>query len=141
MLNPYAKNLTQYKNNEVLTATPEKLMIMLYDAAIQFLFKVRKAIDDNSPEEICNNVIGCQKILREFMKTIDLEHGNDVGKYLFVFYDKLVKKLYKVNRNRDKEILESVIEDLKTLRKAFLDAIDIAAKEKASTQTLIDTEE
>ena len=75
------------------------------------------------------------------MKTIDLEHGNDVGKYLFVFYDKLVKKLYKVNRNRDKEILESVIEDLKTLRKAFLDAIDIAAKEKASTQTLIDTEE
>ena len=91
MLNPYAKNLTQYKNNEVLTATPEKLMIMLYDAAIQFLFKVRKAIDDNSPEEICNNVIGCQKILREFMKTIDLEHGNDVGKYLFVFYEKLVK--------------------------------------------------
>ena len=52
MLNPYAKNLTQYKNNEVLTATPERLMIMLYDAAIQFLFKVRKAIDDNSPEEI-----------------------------------------------------------------------------------------
>ena len=76
------------------------------------------------------------------MKTIDLEHGNDVGKYLFVFYDKLVKKLYKVNRNRDKEILESVIEDLKTLRKAFLDAIDIATKERAAAaQPLIDTEE
>lgn len=141
MLNPYAKNLNQYKSNEVMTATPEKLMIMLYDAAIQFLFKVRKAIDDNSPEDICNNIIGCQKILREFMKTIDLENGVDVGRYLFVFYDKLVKKLYKVNRNRDKEILESVIDDLKTLRKAFLDAIDIAAKERAGSQTLIDTEE
>ena len=92
--NPYAnKNLNQYKNNEVLTATPEKLMIMLFDAAIQFLFKARKGIEDGSPADICNNVIGCQKILREFMKTIDLENGVSVGKSLFVFYDKLVKML------------------------------------------------
>ena len=128
MLNPYAKNLNQYKNNEILTATPEKLMIMLYDAAIQFLFKARKAINENNPAEICNNIIGCQKILREFMKTIDLENGIEVGKHLFVFYDKLVKMLYKVNRKRDLDMLEEVINELKTLRSAFLDAIDIAAK-------------
>jgi len=138
--NPYAKNLTQYKNNEILTATPEKLMIMLYDAAIQFLFKARKAIDENNPADICTNIIGCQKILREFMKTIDLENGVEVGKYLFVFYDKLVRMLYQVNRKRDKEKLEEVINELKTLRKAFLEAIDIAAKEKAEQQSLIDTD-
>lgn len=138
MVNPYTKNLTQYKNNEILTATPEKLLIMLYDAAIQFLFKARKAINENNPAEICNNIIGCQKILREFMKTIDLENGIDVGKHLFVFYDKLVKMLYKVNRRKDLEILEEVINELKTLRGAFLDAIDIAAKEK--TSTLIDSD-
>ena len=136
MLNPYAKNLAQYKNNEVLTATPEKLMIMLYDAAIQFLFKARKAITDNNPAELCNNIIGCQKILREFMKTIDLENGVEVGKHLFVFYDKLVKMLYRVNRRRDSELLEEVIKELKTLREAFLGAIDIAAKEKS--EALID---
>ena len=133
MLNPYAKNLNQYKNNEILTATPEKLMIMLYDAAIQFLFKARKAINENNPAEICNNIIGCQKILREFMKTIDLENGIEVGKHLFVFYDKLVKMLYKVNRKRDLNMLEEVINELKTLRSAFLDAIDIAAKETLSS--------
>lgn len=136
MLNPYAKNLAQYKNNEILTATPEKLMIMLYDAAIQFLFKARKAIADNNPAEICNNIIGCQKILREFMKTIDLENGVEVGKHLFVFYDKLIKMLYRVNRKRDSELLEEVISELKTLRGAFVKAIDIAAKEK--TESLID---
>ena len=133
MLNPYAKNLNQYKNNEILTATPEKLMIMLYDAAIQFLFKARKSINENNPAEICNNIIGCQKILREFMKTIDLENGIEVGKHLFVFYDKLVKMLYKVNRKRDLDMLEEVINELKTLRSAFLDAIDIAAKEKSDS--------
>lgn len=139
MLNPYVKNLTQYKNNEILTATPEKLMIMLYDAAIQFLFKARKAIEENKPSDICTNIIGCQKILREFMKTIDLENGVDVGRHLFVFYDKLVKMLYKVNRKRDTEMLEEVITELKTLRKAFLDAIDIASKEKS--ESLIDSED
>lgn len=141
MLNPYAKNLTQYKNNEILTATPEKLMIMLYDAAIQFLFKARRALQENNPAELCTNIINCQKILREFMKTIDLENGVDVGKYLFVFYDKLVRMLYQVNRRKDEKVLEEVIEELKTLRKTFLEAIDIAQKEKAENQSLIDTEE
>ena len=140
MLNPYAKNLNQYKNNEILTATPEKLMIMLYDAAIQFLFKARKAINENNPAEICNNIIGCQKILREFMKTLDLENGIEVGKHLFVFYDKLVKMLYKVNRKRDLDMLEEVINELKTLRSAFLGAIDIAAKEKSGSLIDSDTE-
>ena len=140
MLNPYAKNLNQYKNNEILTATPEKLMIMLYDAAIQFLFKARKAINENNPAEICNNIIGCQKILREFMKTIDLENGIEVGKHLFVCYDKLVKMLYKVNRKRDLDMLEEVINELKTLRSAFLGAIDIAAKEKSGSLIDSDTE-
>ena len=140
MLNPYAKNLNQYKNNEILTATPEKLMIMLYDAAIQFLFKARKAINENNPAEICNNIIGCQKILREFMKTIDLENGIEVGKHLFVFYDKLVKMLYKVNRKRDLDMLEEVINELKTLRSAFLGASDIAAKEKSGSLIDSDTE-
>lgn len=139
--NPYAKNLTQYKNNEILTATPEKLMIMLYDAAIQFLLKARKALKENNPAELCTNIINCQKILREFMKTIDLENGVDVGKYLFVFYDKLVRMLYQVNRRRDEKILEEVIEELKTLRKTFLEAIEIAQKERAENQSLIDTEE
>ena len=138
MLNPYAKNLNQYTNNEVLTATPEKLMILLYDAAIQFLFKARKAIEENNPEQICNNIIGCQKILREFMKTIDLENGVEVGKHLFRFYNKLVRMLYQVNRKRDVEKLEEVINELKTVRKAFLTAIDIAAKEKAENQPMID---
>ena len=72
-------------------------------------------------------------ILREFMKTIDLENGIEVGKHLFVFYDKLVKMLYKVNRKRDLDMLEEVINELKTLRSAFLDAIDIAAKEKSDS--------
>lgn len=141
MLNPYAKNLNQYKNNEILTATPEKLMIMLYDAAIQFLVKARKAIEANNPEEICNNVIGCQKILREFMKTIDLENGVEVGKHLFRFYDKLVRKLYQVNRRRDLDALEFVLNELKVLRTAFLQAIDIAAKEKAESSSLIEDTE
>lgn len=141
MLNPYAKNLNQYKNNEILTATPEKLMIMLYDAAIQFLFKARKAIEENNHADLCTNVIGCQKILREFMKTIDLDNGVEVGRHLFVFYDKLVKMLYKVNRNKDSEKLEEVIDHLKVLRKAFLEAIDIAAKEKAEQQPLMDSED
>ena len=35
-MNPYLK---QYQKNEVETASPEKILILLYDGAIQFLNK------------------------------------------------------------------------------------------------------
>ena len=106
------------------------------------------SIDDGEWQKVGTNrhlvtddaTIGCQKILREFMKTIDLENGIEVGKHLFVFYDKLVKMLYKVNRKRDLDMLEEVINELKTLRSAFLGAIDIAAKEKSGSLIDSDTE-
>ena len=45
MANPYNKYIKQYQTNNITTATPEKLMIMLFDGAIQFLQKAKNAID------------------------------------------------------------------------------------------------
>ena len=44
-MNPYLK---QYQRTEVETATPEKVLILLYDGAIQFLNKAIIAIDEKS---------------------------------------------------------------------------------------------
>ena len=42
-VNPYLK---QYQKNEVETATPEKLLILLYDGAIQFLNKAKISMEN-----------------------------------------------------------------------------------------------
>ena len=64
-VNPYSKYIKQYQANNVNTATPEKLMIMLFDGALQFLQKAKNAIAENNLQERSQNIDGARKILRE----------------------------------------------------------------------------
>ena len=73
-MNPYLK---QYQKNEVETASPEKILILLYDGAIQFLNKAKIAMEQKNIPEIHNNIIGCEKIIEEFINTVDEENGGD----------------------------------------------------------------
>ena len=124
-VNPYNKYIKQYQASNVNTATPEKLMIMLFDGAIQFLQKAKIAINDNNYKERSANIEGARKILRELMRTIDLENGNDVSKLLFKMYNRMVMNLIKANVQKDTEKIDAVITDLTNIRWGFQKAIEI----------------
>ena len=123
--NPYAKYIKQYQASNVNTATPEKLMIMLFDAAIQFLQKAKTAIEEHNFKERSDNIDGARKIIRELMRTIDLDNGNDVSKQLFKLYNRMAMNLIKANVQRKTEIVDEVIEDLNNIRWGFQKAIEI----------------
>ena len=125
MVNPYNRYIKQYQANNITTATPEKLMIMLFDGAIQFLQKAKTAIEEKNLQERSKNIEGARKIVRELMRTIDLENGNNVSKSLFRLYNKMATKLIKANVSRDPKLLDEVIEDLTNIRWGFQKAIDI----------------
>ncbi len=123
--NPYSKYIKQYQTSNITTATPEKLMILLFDGALQFLQKAKTAIAENNLKERAENIDGARKILRELMRTIDLENGNDVAKSLFRLYNRMVMNLIKANVSRDSSKIDLVIEDLTNIRWGFQKAIEI----------------
>lgn len=125
MTNPYSKYIKQYQTSNITTATPEKLMILLFDGAIQFLAKAKIAIENNDIEERSKNIDGARKIIRELMRTIDLENGNDVSKNLFRLYNRMAMKLIKANIKRNADKIDEVIEDLQNIRWGFEKAIEI----------------
>ena len=125
MVNPYNKYIKQYQTNNITTATPEKLMIMLFDGAIQFLQKAKTAIDEKNFQERATNIDGARKIIRELMRTIDLENGNDVSKQLFRLYNKMAMKLIKANVSKNVGLIDEVVEDLSNIRWGFQKAIEI----------------
>ena len=125
MTNPYNKYIKKYQTNNITTATPEKLMIMLFDGAVQFLQKAKTAIDEKNLQEKSSNIEAARKILRELMRTIDLENGNDVSKALFKLYNRLTMKLIKANVSRNIALIDEVIEDLINIRWGFQKAIEI----------------
>jgi len=124
-VNPYNKYIKQYQTSNITTATPEKLMIMLFDGAIQFLQKAKTAIEEKNFQERSTNIELARKIIRELMRTIDLENGNDVSKSLFRLYNKMAMKLIKANVSKNSQMIEEVVTDLTNIRWGFQKAIDI----------------
>lgn len=125
MANPYNKYIKQYQTSNITTATPEKLMIMLFDGAVQFLQKAKTAIEEKNLQERSTNIESARKIIRELMRTIDLENGNDVSKSLFRLYSRLAMKLIKANVSKDISLIDEVITDLSNIRWGFQKAIEI----------------
>ncbi len=124
-VNPYNKYIKQYQTNNITTATPEKLMIMLLDGAIQFLQKAKTAIDEKNLQDRATNLESARKIIRELMRTIDLENGNDVAHQLFRLYNKMAMKLIKANVSKNSQLVQEVIDDLANIRWGFQKAIEI----------------
>ena len=124
-VNPYNKYIKQYQASNVNTATPEKLMIMLFDGALQILQKAKTAIAEKNLVERSQNIDGARKIIRELMRTIDLENGNDVSKRLFKLYNKMAMNLIKANVQRNANLIDEVIEDISNIRWGFQKAIEI----------------
>ena len=124
-VNPYNKYIKQYQTSNITTATPEKLMILLFDGALQFLQKAKNAIAEGNLKERAENIDGARKILRELMRTIDLENGNNVAKSLFKLYNRMTMNLIKANVTRKSELIDIVIEDLTNIRWGFQKAIEI----------------
>lgn len=124
-INPYNKYIKQYQTSNITTATPEKLMIMLFDAAIQFLQKAKAAIAEKNLAERSANIEAARKIVRELMRTIDLENGNDVSKSLFKLYNKMAMNLIKANVSKNSNLIDEVLEDMMNIRWGFQKAIEI----------------
>jgi flagellar protein FliS len=126
-MNPYLK---QYQQTEVQTASPEKLLIMLYDGAIQFLNKAKVGIANKNIEETHNNIIGAQKIISEFMNTLDIKVGGEVAQNLYDLYEYLHYRLVQANIKKDVAMVNEVLTHLKDLKNTWEQAIRIASREK-----------
>ena len=97
-MNPYLK---QYQKNEVETASPEKILILLYDGAIQFLNKAKIAMEQKNIPEIHNNIIGCENIILEFINTVDEENGGDFAVRIKALYQYFYNTLVQANMKKD----------------------------------------
>ncbi|MEI8388585.1 MAG: flagellar export chaperone FliS [bacterium] len=137
-MNPYLK---QYQTSQIQTASPEKILIMLYDGAIQFLNKAKKELENKNIQEVHNNIIGAQKIVAEFMNTLDMEIGGATAVNLYNLYEYMHFRLVQANMKKDVAMIDEVLIHLKDLKSTWEEAIRIANREKSSVNMLDDEED
>lgn len=126
-MNQYVK---QYQKNEVETATPEKILILLYDGAIQFLNKAKIAMEQKNIPEIHNNIIGCENIILEFINTVDVENGGDFALRIKALYEYFYNTLVQANLKKDVTKVDEILKHLIELRATWKQAIAIANSQK-----------
>ncbi len=139
-MNPYLK---QYQKNEIETASPEKILIMLYEGAIQYLNIARiEMTSDKSVKDIGKihtNIVGAQNIISEFQETINFEVGGEFANKLYSLYSYLYQKLVEANVKKDVQAIDEVLKHLRSLRDAWKQAIE--QEQKKRTVNLYDDEQ
>lgn len=119
--NPYAA----YGNNKILTATPAQLTLMLYEGAIKFVNIAIVAVEKKEIEKAHENIMKTENIIMEFQSTLD--HKYEVAKDFDAVYSYLLRRLKEANLKKDKEILEEVLEHLRTMRDTWKEVMEKTA--------------
>ncbi len=122
--NPYQK----YRQNQVETATPEMLVLMLYNGSLKFIKEAQEAIQAKEIEKANNRIVRVQKIVSELMLSLKLEE--EVGKSLYLLYDYMHTRLVEANIKKDARILLEVEAMLGELKDAWQGAVSSNKKKE-----------
>ena len=117
------KFLQQYTTTNVQTAiesaTPHKLVQMLYEGALDRIAQAKGAIirkDFESKAKLTNRVI---EILTALRGGLDLEKGGEISENLGALYTFMIEQILKASRHNSTDMLEEIAELLRTIKSGW----------------------
>lgn len=126
-----------YLQQQVMTASPAKLVQMLYDHAIDSLKEAIKAIEENDIERRWKSTSKASEIITHLWTTLDMEGGGDISKNLDQLFAFMIMKLPEVDFKNNPEPARHVITLLEPLRNAWKELAD-KMSEQEMAQALAD---
>ena len=112
-----ADTANAYRRQQVMTASPEELTLMLYNGAIRFVTESIQALEKKDLETAHNKNIRAQKIMREFMVTMDM--SQEISKTWILVDEYILHCLVQGNIKKDKSKLEEAKKMLIDFRDAW----------------------
>ena len=120
-----------YKRQQVLTATPEALTLMLYNGALRFMTEGREAIERKDYEEANISLQKAQNIITEFRVTLNMDY--EIAHQLLPLYNYVYDRLVEANMQSDLAKLDEAKTIITELRDAWAQAMKKARAEKGAS--------
>ena len=111
----------KYNDNKIMTASPAELTLMLYEGAIKFCNIAIMAIEKNDLQKANHNIIKAESIISELRSTLDEDYP--VSKDLDLLYEYIYRRLIEANLDKDKAIIEEVLDFIRELRNTWKEAM------------------
>ena len=118
-MSPYATAQQAYRDASVLTAPPERLVVMLYDGAHRFLFQAAHAMRSGDVSLMNNRMQRAEAIIAELRGTLNHEEGGQIAARLEAIYAFCQRHLLDARLKRDPQRIEQVMRLLAELRDAW----------------------
>jgi flagellar protein FliS len=106
-----------YRQQDVLTAGPVDLIVMLYDALKKNVVLGRKGIVKNDAHAAHKHLMKAQEIVSELINSLDMNY--EIAEELLPLYEFILRNLEDANLRKVPEPLEAVIEIVDDLRSAW----------------------
>ena len=117
-MNPYAAQSKAYKESAVLTATPEQLVVMLYDGAARFLRQAEAALHEQAWPQANERINRGEAIIDELLATLNMDAG-ELAERLQGIYVFCKRCLIQARLQRDPQQVAHVIRLMGELREAW----------------------
>ena len=110
-----------YKNQQVMTSSPEQLTLLLYNGALRFLTESILAMEQGDIQKSHNANRRVQDIVREFVLTLDMSY--ELSKTWAQLYEYTEYCLIQGNIKRDVAQLQQAKSMLEDMREAWVGAM------------------
>jgi flagellar protein FliS len=110
---------TAYQQVSVNTADPSSLVVQLFDGALRFIARSRKALAAGDQPTFAYSLSRAHAIVAELSNVLDREAGGDVAHGLSALYDFSLRHLTEALITKSDRHLAEIAGILATLREAF----------------------
>lgn len=112
----YGRNAANvYQQNQILTASPKKLVSLLLEGCVKNLKLAEFYIDEHDYENANKMLVKAQDIISELNTTLNYEEGKEIAQSLNSLYEYMLTQLIQANIHKDVTIIQTcrkLIEEL-----------------------------
>ncbi len=120
----YSSQAANYRELEVLSASPDRLVLMLFDHLVVQLERARIGVDRQDIVLQVTATTKAQNIVGELLATLDFEKGGEIAEQLADLYQFMLVELLDVGRRKDTAMLSRLAGIATTLRDGFAGAVE-----------------
>ncbi len=124
--------VNSYKQNAIMTASPDELTLMLYEGAVKFMNIAKEKMKGKDIEAIHSSLIRAQDIISELDVTLDMQY--EVSQTYRNLYQFIEEKLLEANVQKSPEPLEEAIRVTTMMRDLWKDTMKAYREELAKAR-------
>ena len=126
----YASQSSSYRQMEIHAATPERLVVIVFEQLVVSLERARMAMQRNDIELRVVSLGRARGLVSELLATLDLDQGSALATELADLYQFMLEELVDVGTSRDLMTMGRLIGVASSLRDGFVGAAEQLGAER-----------